>query len=93
MSANSCVAGGLCYRWYEVRQVQQEENGAYDYEIFQQGTYARPNDNVSRFYSSIAQDKFGNIGLGYSVSGTDLFPGMFSTLTCDTSIHKQTLTR
>jgi hypothetical protein len=44
------------------------------YAVHQQGTYA-PSDIVSHFYGSIAQDKLGSIGLGYSVSGTSLYPG------------------
>jgi len=57
-------------RWYEIRRV----NGAYS--IYQQGTYA-PNDGVNRWMGSIAQDKRGNFGLGYSVvNGTDVFPGI-----------------
>jgi hypothetical protein len=57
-------------RWYEIRRI----NGAYS--IYQQGTYA-PNDGVNRWMGSIAQDKRGNFGLGYSVvNGTDVFPGI-----------------
>jgi hypothetical protein len=57
-------------RWYEIRRT----NGAYS--IYQQGTYA-PNDGVNRWMGSIAQDKRGNFGLGYSaVNGTDVFPGI-----------------
>ncbi len=51
-------------RWYEVRRV----NGLYS--LYQQGTYA-PADSVHRWMGSIAQDKFGNLGLGYSVVQCD----------------------
>jgi hypothetical protein len=58
-------------RWYEVRR-----NAAGSYSLFQQGTYA-PNDGVHRWMGSIAQDKFGNAALGYSVvNGTTVFPGI-----------------
>jgi hypothetical protein len=58
-------------RWYEIRR---DENGAYS--LYQQGTYA-PGDGVHRWMGSIAQDKNGNIALGYSVvNGVDVFPGV-----------------
>jgi hypothetical protein len=57
-------------RWYELRRT----GGAYS--LHQQGTYA-PADGVHRWMGSIAQDKNGNMALGYSVSnGTDVFPGI-----------------
>ena len=57
-------------RWYEIRRV----NGAYS--VYQQGTYA-PGDGVHRWMGSIAQDKKGNMALGYSVvNGTTVFPGI-----------------
>lgn len=60
--------GGM--RWYEVRRV----NGAYS--LFQQGTYA-PLDGVHRWMGSVAQDRQGNIGLGYSVTNaTTVKPGI-----------------
>jgi hypothetical protein len=56
-------------RWYEIRSPQ-------DPVIHQQGTYA-PNDGVHRWMGSVAQDKKGNIALGYSVvNGTNVFPGI-----------------
>jgi hypothetical protein len=57
-------------RWYELRRV----DGAYS--IHQQGTYA-PNDGVHRWMGSIAQDKDGNMAVGYSVvNATTVFPGI-----------------
>lgn len=57
-------------RWYEIRRT----NGVYS--VRQQGTYA-PADGVHRWMGSIAADKKGNFGLGYSVvNGTDVFPGI-----------------
>ena len=58
-------------RWYELRR---DPSGSYS--VFQQGTYA-PGDGVHRWMGSIAQDRLGNMGLGYSVvNGTDVFPGI-----------------
>ena len=57
-------------RWYEIRRT-----GA-SYSLYQQGTYA-PNDGVNRWMGSIAMDKNGNMGLGFSVvNATDVFPGI-----------------
>ncbi|KAF5407693.1 MAG: hypothetical protein Udaeo2_21920 [Candidatus Udaeobacter sp.] len=61
------VAGA---RWYEIRRTGSS------YSIYQQGTYA-PGDGVHRWMGSIAQDKKGNMALGYSVvNGVDVFPGV-----------------
>ncbi len=57
-------------RWYEIRRVGTT------YSLYQQGTYA-PNDGVHRWMASAAQDKKGNMALGYSVvNGTTVFPGI-----------------
>jgi hypothetical protein len=57
-------------RWYEIRR----QNG--NYSIHQQGTYA-PGDGIHRWMGSAAQDKKGNIALGYSVvNGTNVYPGI-----------------
>jgi hypothetical protein len=67
VEATPGVAGA---RWYEIRRA----GGTYS--IFQQGTYA-PGDGVHRWMGSIAQDKKGNMALGYSVvNGIDVFPGI-----------------
>jgi len=58
-------------RWYEIRR-----NAAGAYSIYQQGTYA-PGDGVHRWMGSVAQDKMGNMAMGYSVvNGTSVFPGI-----------------
>jgi hypothetical protein len=58
-------------RWYEIRR-----NGSGAYSLYQQGTYA-PGDGVNRWMGSIAQDKKGNMALGYSVvNGVDVYPGI-----------------
>jgi hypothetical protein len=57
-------------RWYEIRRT----DGTYS--LYQQGTYA-PGDGVHRWMGSIAMDKNGDMGLGYSVvNGTNVFPGI-----------------
>src|SRR6476469_8871760 len=57
-------------RWYELRRT-----GAV-YSLYQQGTYA-PGDGVHRWMGSIAQDRLGDMALGYSVvNGVDVFPGI-----------------
>ena len=66
VEAAPSVAG---MRWYEIRRT----GGTYT--VHQQGTYA-PGDGVHRWMGSIAQDKNGNMALGYSVvNGTDRLPG------------------
>jgi hypothetical protein len=67
VEATPDVAG---VRWYEIRRI-----GA-TYSLFQQGTYA-PSDGVHRWMGSIAQDRKGNMALGYSVvNGVDVYPGI-----------------
>jgi hypothetical protein len=56
-------------RWYELRK----STGAWS--IYQQSTYA-PSDNNSRWMASIAMDTAGTIALGYSISGSNLYPGI-----------------
>ncbi len=57
-------------RWYEIRR----SGGTYS--LYQQGTYA-PADGVHRWMGSIAMDKRGDMGLGYSVvNGSTVFPGI-----------------
>jgi hypothetical protein len=59
-------------RWYELRA-----DAANNLSVFQQGTYA-PDSNW-RWMGSIAQDKAGNIGLGYSVSSSAISPQIHFT--------------
>ena len=57
-------------RWYEIRRTGSA------YSVYQQGTYA-PGDGVHRWMGSIAQDRKGNMALGYSVvNGVDVYPGI-----------------
>ncbi len=55
-------------RWYEIR----DPNGTPT--VFQQGTFSP--DATSRWMGSIAQDKRGNMLLGYSTSSASLHPGI-----------------
>ncbi len=61
-------AGGGGVRWYEFRL---DENR--DPVLYQQGTYAP--DGFYRWMPSIAMDKNGDIGVGYSFGGTPNFAG------------------
>jgi hypothetical protein len=56
-------------RWYELRK----STGSWS--IYQQSTYA-PSDNNSRWMGSIAMDTAGTIALGYSIAGSNLYPGI-----------------
>jgi len=57
-------------RWYELRKTPPETT----WTIRQQGTYAP--DVHSRWMGSIMLNGFNELGLGYSVSGSTLFPGI-----------------
>ncbi|MCK9424354.1 MAG: T9SS type A sorting domain-containing protein [Bacteroidales bacterium] len=55
-------------RWYELRRTTE------NWYIYQQSTYS-PDSNF-RWMGSMAMDESGNIALGYSVSGTNLYPSI-----------------
>lgn len=55
-------------RWYEFR------NYGSGWEIHQQGTYSP--DGVHRWMGSAAMDGYGNIAVGYSVSGDTVYPSI-----------------
>lgn len=57
-------------RWYEFRAAQRKSTIA-NVSLYQSGTFA-PDANY-RWMGSIAQDKMGDIGLGYSVASSTLF--------------------
>jgi hypothetical protein len=59
------------YRWYEIR----DPNGSPT--VFQQGTFAP--DTNTRWMGSIAMDQNGNIGLGYTLGSSTVFPSVFFT--------------
>ena len=60
-------------RWIEMRR-----SGSEDWAVYQEGTFA-PEDGKDRFMPSIAMDKYGNIGLAYSVSSDEMHPGLAFT--------------
>lgn len=61
-------AGGGGVRWYEFRLDKQGSP-----HLYQQGTYA-PDGNY-RWMGSIAMDRRGDIGVGYSFGGSSVYPG------------------
>ncbi|MEM6325477.1 MAG: nidogen-like domain-containing protein [Bacteroidota bacterium] len=63
----SGVAG---VRWYELR-----DGGTGTWSIHQQGTYA-PTDGLHRWMGSVAMNGNGDIGVGYSVSSSSVFPSI-----------------
>ena len=65
-------ASGSGIRWYELRRTQASSSGLPA--VFQQGTYAP--DSSYRWMGSIAQDKSGNIAVGYSVSSGTVRPSI-----------------
>ena len=70
VNAGSPASPQAGVRWYEIRRT----DGTYS--VRQQSTYA-PSDGIHRWMGSLAMDKNGDIGLGYSVvNGTDVFPGI-----------------
>ncbi|MBX7212583.1 MAG: carboxypeptidase-like regulatory domain-containing protein [Thermoflexales bacterium] len=67
VDAGSGVAG---VRWYEFRSPH-----ATTPTIYQQSTYA-PADGISRWMGSAAQDKLGNLAIGFSASNAAMFPAI-----------------
>ena len=63
----SAHGGGV--RWYEFR-LDKQRNPV----LYQQSTYA-PSDGLYRWLGSMAFDKKGNIGMGYSFGGVPNYPG------------------
>ncbi|MBK9099325.1 MAG: T9SS type A sorting domain-containing protein [bacterium] len=62
-------SGRAGVRWYEFRRTSG------NWSIYQQGTYA-PSDGLHRWMGSIAINSAGDIALGYSVSGSSIYPGI-----------------
>jgi len=71
MVANSTVRVGEIagIRWYEFRKT-----GSGEWLVYQQSTYSP--DNNHRWMGSIAMDSSGNMALGYSVSGENMYPSI-----------------
>jgi hypothetical protein len=68
VAAGSSSNSNAGIRWYELRDPGGTPT------VFQQGTYA-PDSNY-RWMGSIAMDQDGNIAVGYSVSGANLYPAI-----------------
>ena len=64
--ATAAHAGGV--RWYEFHL-----NAGRDPVLFQQGTYAP--DGAYRWLGSMAMDRKGDIGMGYSFGSAEQYPG------------------
>ncbi len=70
--SRSVVANGATgVRWYEIRS----PNGTPT--VYQQGTYSP--DSHYRWMGSVAMDKTGSIGLGYSLSSSSMYPAIAYT--------------
>src|SRR5438270_6372816 len=65
------TAGTVGVRWYEIRVASQRPS------LYQQGTYAP--DASYRWMGSIAIDRVGNMGLGFSASSSSLHPEIHYT--------------
>lgn len=66
---NSDNNGKAAIRWYELRQTGDGQ----PWSVFQEGTYLDPSGK-NTFSGSIAMDRFGNIGLGYTIVDHDQVP-------------------
>jgi hypothetical protein len=62
------AGSGVGMRWYELRMSSGSPS------VYQQGTYAP--DSTYRWMGSIAQDKVGNIAMGYSQSSSSTHPSI-----------------
>ena len=65
VNVGSGVAG---IRWYELRKTSG------NWSVYQQSTYSI--DNNSRWMGSVALDTAGNIGLGFSISSSNMYPAI-----------------
>jgi len=68
-SVNANGSGQAGVRWYELRKYGSGWN------IYQQGTFA-PADGDNRWMGSVAMNGNGDIGIGYSVSGSSTYPSI-----------------
>lgn len=69
-------SGHIAERWYEFRASESSTTAS----LYQSGTYAGPSgDPNNRWMGSIAMDKVGDIALGFSISGTGMYPSVHYT--------------
>ena len=69
-------SGQIGVRWYQLSNSTPGTSSGWT--VAQQGTFA-PDDGTYRWMGSIAQDKFGDLGLGYSTSSGSVYPGIAYT--------------
>lgn len=62
-------------RWTELRST----DGGVSWAVHQEGTFTDPSGGEAVFMGCISMDKQGNIGLGYTKSGTSTFPSLYYT--------------
>ncbi len=74
VAAGNFITGTTGVRWYELRNAGGGTFASATPVVYQQGTYA-PDSNF-RWMGSAAMDKVGNVAVGYSVSGGNLYPGI-----------------
>ena len=77
MVVNHSVTTGASVgvRWYEFRKTPASNSG--DVALYQQGTFAP--DSSYRWMGSIAMDQLGDMGLGYSLSSSTIYPSISYT--------------
>lgn len=69
-------SGHMAERWYEFRSSEASTRPT----LYQAGTYAGPpGDANNRWMGSVAMDKLGDIALGFSISGTGMYPSIHYT--------------
>lgn len=61
-------------RWYELRNPSGGTMASGKPVVYQYGTYSP--DSTSRWMASIAQDKLGDIAMGYSASSSSVYPSI-----------------
>lgn len=69
-------SGRAAARWYEFRAPESPVTLSSVF-LYQSGTFAP--DSNHRWMGSIAQDKLGNIALGYSESSSQMYPSIYVT--------------
>jgi hypothetical protein len=73
---NSSSSSQTGVRWYQLTATGATTTVGWG--VGQEGTFG-PSDGNYRWMGSIAQDKVGDLGIGYSVSGPTMYPGLAYT--------------
>ena len=74
VAAANSSSGTTGVRWYELRNAATQTLASANPVVYQQGTYS-PDSNY-RWMASAAMDKAGNVAVGYSVSGNNIYPAI-----------------